>query len=421
MDGEEARRTIREFDQRLRERSETMITLFNKLSEQATILANSLERCLYEPSGLSEIRTPPPNDWNEVIEPHHHSIGRLDYYQLRNSHDWIISAWKLVQHELKHTQLGNYNNGANARIRLAADVIESAFQMARDYKRNESISGRSPLKLGLLCVSCGTWKYLDDIARVLQEAIRPPLFLAVPDEIHPPRHGYVNKGMLGRLVAADITDHIDDAWKQVARLSNNSEPRSIGPWIAEVSNSLTKGLSGEVRHRFNLLTRDAARVDEFIDWDPDPIRAYYILCINYLTEVQERMSDYAESAGQGRLEPTHSVNFHGGTFYGGQFASQIANIESSISTVVNQGDSRLGEALATIEQAVLEEPNLGEQDRSDLLESVEYLADAARTPPEKRSRGMMKAALAAITTAATTGTQLNQAMESWGSVLHGIL
>lgn len=80
--------------------------------------------------------------------------------------------------------------------------------------------------------------------------------------------------------------------------------------------------------------------------DPDAVaRAGFALCLSYLEKVRDHMSDYAEAAGQVAPGPQISMNISGGTFYGGQFAAQISNIDSAITTVVRDGDERLGKTV----------------------------------------------------------------------------
>ncbi|OIJ63647.1 hypothetical protein [Streptomyces mangrovisoli] len=115
------------------------------------------------------------------------------------------------------------------------------------------------------------------------------------------------------------------------------------------------------------------------------------------------------------------VSISGGTFIGGQFATQIENINSTIAGVVQQGSPQLAEALQVLRQAVQDQGGLGDDERADLLDNVGYLAQAAQTPPERRNRGLVRSVLAALTVAASSGEEVRRAMEAWGGVLHGIL
>src|SRR5262249_28321187 len=61
--------------------------------------------------------------------------------------------------------------------------------------------------------------------------------------------------------------------------------------------------------------------------------AYIAIIVNYLAEVQQLMPAYAEASGQKKPEPRVSMIFSDSTFYGGQFAAQIANINSTIAGI----------------------------------------------------------------------------------------
>ena len=62
--------------------------------------------------------------------------------------------------------------------------------------------------------------------------------------------------------------------------------------------------------------------------------------------------------------------------------------------------------------------DLDEDQRRDLLDNVGYLAEAAQAPPERRNRGIVKSVLATLKVAAISGGALNQAMDTWGEILH---
>jgi hypothetical protein len=115
------------------------------------------------------------------------------------------------------------------------------------------------------------------------------------------------------------------------------------------------------------------------------------------------------------------MTFSGGTFFGGQFAAQIANIDSTIAGVVQHGSPDMAAALRALEQAVMTQDNLDEDQRRDLLDNVGYLAEAAQATPQKRNRGIVKSVLAALKLAAISGGALNQAMDAWGEILHKLV
>jgi hypothetical protein len=123
-----------------------------------------------------------------------------------------------------------------------------------------------------------------------------------------------------------------------------------------------------------------------------------------------------ETPEQGPPEPRVSMDFRGSII--GQVGAKIANIDSTIGGVSHSGDSKVADALQALVEAVQAQHELAAEQRQDLLDNIEYLAQAAQSPPEKRSRGMVKAALEALTAAATTSTELSKVVDAWGSVLH---
>jgi len=115
------------------------------------------------------------------------------------------------------------------------------------------------------------------------------------------------------------------------------------------------------------------------------------------------------------------MSFKDGTFYGGQFAANIANTDSTITGGINQGSSDTAAALAALKQALLSDDSLSCEKRRDLIDHAKYLEEAAAEPPEKRNRGILKLALGVLTGAATAGSELGKVLNSWGEVLHKLV
>lgn len=112
----------------------------------------------------------------------------------------------------------------------------------------------------------------------------------------------------------------------------------------------------------------------------------------------------------------------GGEFHGVQFAAgDIENNHSTVAGAVSGGGAPIEQALSSIRQAIQEDVVLSEDERADLLDGVEYLADAARQPAEKRNRGMIKSALSALAMAAATGTELGKALNAWDEVFRTLI
>ncbi|MFE0173323.1 hypothetical protein ACFWZ2_13470 [Streptomyces sp. NPDC059002] len=256
-------------------------------------------------------------------------------------------------------------------------------------------------------------------AQFCRDARPPEVVLVVPDEVHPPRHGRLNDGVLARLLTEDLINQIKAGRAMEAALAAG-EPvvSTVHDWCRDVAGVLA-GLTPEAGQGFAYLISDSVACESQYIADASTLRrAYLALALAYLEEVQERMPDYAEASGQ---EPRVSMSISGNTIYGGQFGAQIANIDSTIAGVAQQGSREVADALKALEQAVLSQEGLDEEQRRDLLDNVGYLAEAAETPPGQRNRGIIKSVLSALSLAATSGDDLNRTMETWGGVLHGLM
>lgn len=258
--------------------------------------------------------------------------------------------------------------------------------------------------------------YLDIISKRCRQEFRVrTLVLHVPGQVHPPRHARVREGVLARLLAEDIAEQV--VVGETLEASSTIGVLAVEDWASEAG-SLLSGLGG-VRGGLDELLSGLHSCRSPLVPDPGAVsRAYLSLGLHYLKEVQERMPDYAEASGQ---EPRVSMNISGNTIYGGQFAAQIANIDSTIAGVVQQGSHEVADALKALEQAVLSQRGVDEEQRRDLLDNVGYLAEAAQTPSEQRNRGILRSALSALNIAATSGSDLRHALDSWAAVLNGLL
>jgi len=251
------------------------------------------------------------------------------------------------------------------------------------------------------------------------EIVRP--VIGVPGEVHAPRRARLHEGVSARFLVEDLAEQIETGRALRAKMTHGWTPnRDIEAWTYKtggVLGRLNAGCSSDIH---GLVGTGKICTNPNV---PDPAalgRAYLTLGLEYLMEVAQLVPEYVEQTNE--VRPGHvSLNFNGGNFYGGQFAGKIQNINSAIAGVVQRGGSDIGEALTALEQAVLNQPGLVDEQRSDLLDHVGYLATAAQAEPEERNRGIIRTVLAALTTAAASGQHLQAAMASWGGVLHQIL
>lgn len=250
--------------------------------------------------------------------------------------------------------------------------------------------------------------------------------LVIPAPTHPPLHGKLQDGHNARVLTSQL-----DAMRQTGdTLSENlavrrANPSSIRTWIHDVSSILELIIAAERGHPGT--TRQFESLFEGFDAATGPLvsngyaiaRAYTTLGISYLSEVLDHMENYAETSGQGNIGP--SITITGGQFYGGQFAAQINNMNTAISNVAHGGSEQIAEALKSTADAVLADRSIDNEQRRDLLDNLTDLASAAEEAPAQRNRGRIRAALGALTAAATTAVGVEKALDTWGDVLQMIL
>ncbi|MGW3959383.1 hypothetical protein ACWED2_06140 [Amycolatopsis sp. NPDC005003] len=261
-------------------------------------------------------------------------------------------------------------------------------------------------------------KALLSISTKLRDFPVPDSLIDVPDIVHAPRFARLKEGILARLITEDLETQIK-AGRQLERSpeSTGSSSPPVLQWVVDAANVL-RGLSPEVLQGFGrLVSGSTACTCPGVASPFTLAESYLVLGLDYLEEVRERMPDYAEASGQRAPEPRISMTIKGGTING----MQIATVNSTLASVVNQSGSDTATALEALKQAVLSHDGLDSEATQELIDNVEYLAEAAEKPPEKRNRGIIKLALAALTGAATAGTELGKVMNSWGDVLHKIM
>lgn len=221
-------------------------------------------------------------------------------------------------------------------------------------------------------------------------------------EAHPPRYERLQDGVLESDFKDDLQARIDRGYSlRLSMLKNTARLTELQEWSDKTAAMLTRCLSSETAQAFRRQTR-GFQICKTPAIDKEALRSAYLeLGLAYLEEVRERMPKYAEAAGQG---PRVSITISGGTFNGSQIAAHIANINSTITSVHQHGDPDVASALAELTEAVL---SLEEEDerRPELLENVEYLAQAANTPPEKRKSGVIKSIFTTLRTAAASASE----------------
>jgi len=92
----------------------------------------------------------------------------------------------------------------------------------------------------------------------------------------------------------------------------------------------------------------------------------------------------------------------------------VNNINSHIAAVMGQGETQLAAAPQRLAEVALNDPELDQRTRAEVLEVVEDLGEAAQAEPEERKTGRIKGAIAVIGSAAGAATQLGEAWRQCG-------
>ncbi|MEA5366612.1 hypothetical protein VA596_44275 [Amycolatopsis sp., V23-08] len=376
-------------------RQRTSPASFDAATEYEAIMAKQRAR----------FRPPPPPDPATAPE----AVAPELQLRLADAGSWLAKACALAD---RWSGLENFDGWVSFNVDSDCGyLLGQALQPGATYSRKYLMAKVKDISEGLNSISVS-----------LHEFQVPGSLIKVPEVVHAPRFARLNPGILARLLSEDLAARIE-AGRELEKTAETAGVMSppIQKWVEEASDVLG-GLSPEVLHGFTRLVSGSAACGCLGVTSPIELaRAYLALGLDYLEEVRERMPDYAEASGQLAPEPRVSMTFEGGTFNGAQFAGTISNVDSTIAGVVNQSGSDTAAALKALEQAVLSESRWSKDEKRDLLDNVECLAEAAEKPPEKRNRGMLKSVLSALTAAAAGGTAVGKVMDSWGDVLHKIL
>jgi hypothetical protein len=286
---------------------------------------------------------------------------------------------------------------------------------------------------GVPVLEPGRWEtFLGDVHSALTTiadglaALPPPALLPA---LHPP--GFAR--LKDHVVAETVTDQLVTFIDRAAELR---EAALAGAWPGPFDSDWSLGghlldgfLTTEVRDRFERATTGFNSVARWSATDVAPqshsqiYLAYVVIALDYLTEVREQMAKYTRDSGQGPHGDPITVHGNVGAINSEINNSNLAvartlnNIDTTVAAVADRGDTRIADAINALTNAVRQDPQLAEDDRTELLHHVADIAEAAAEPGGDRQRSRAKAALAAITTAAKGAAQLAQAVNTWHDVL----
>lgn len=144
---------------------------------------------------------------------------------------------------------------------------------------------------------------------------------------------------------------------------------------------------------------------------------YITIAVNYLAEVHDLMPKYAQDSGQAAPRDSVAIFGPGGVAVGTVNHSHVTAAGSVAGNMVtgrsdNWASDELAMALHALADAIKREPTLDERSRTELLNNVSVIATEASAPQEPEKRNRAKIAMRTIITAASTSSQLAQAIST---------
>jgi hypothetical protein len=244
--------------------------------------------------------------------------------------------------------------------------------------------------------------------------------LVAPKDIHPPRYGKINSGILGRLLIEDLEAALTDGRALTTSLAEGSLRRTaLKHWREHVSTGVLSKLSPDVGSAFSGILKYVDRYSHDFVADGDRLAAaYLVISLNYLEEVRDRIEAYAEASGQVKAVPNVSMIVNGGVVHSAQVAAEINNTNASIAKISRQRNGEIADALKALQGATLSEHSFSDEQRREILEHIDFLAQAAQAEPGKRAPSIVRSVLKALGVAATGGTELGHALAAWDQVLN---
>ncbi|MFE6747276.1 hypothetical protein ACFVGM_15580 [Kitasatospora purpeofusca] len=250
--------------------------------------------------------------------------------------------------------------------------------------------------------------------------------VAVPGELVPPRHGRLRDGIVGRALRDEIAEQLatGHALRGAAAADEHVVP-AIRAWVAATVETLDHGLTnpdvgGGLRH----LTAGLALCEKRSVSRPTALAgAYLTLGLEYLEKVEKQMPDHIEASGQGPRPAPVTVHGNVGAINSEVHhsnlvvAETVRGIDVTVQALQRAGRHDTAAALDELTRAVQQDPTLTDDRRPELLDHLADIAEAAADPDRPRALSRARGAMAAITGAAATSTQLAQALSTWHDTL----
>ncbi|WP_439378581.1 hypothetical protein [Amycolatopsis lexingtonensis] len=325
-----------------------------------------------------------------------------------------VLAWS----EARHTLLSAVHEDA-ARLLLRAMFPRKAALTAfeRDYSRVGDGAGVPVLP-------SDSWeKFFDELHTTLTSLADRLATIPAPEPpaVNRPDESRLRDDMSAEAVSAQLDDFITGTAAQRRAAAAGTWP---GPFHSkwQLDGGVLDGfVTREVRERLARATPGFAAVAKWRAKDiaPDCHARIYLahidIALDYLTEVRANMDSYAQYSGQ---RPGDRITINAGYIDGVvNVKSSIGTINTTLAPVEARGDTALADAIRALGDAVRRDPDLTDDARQEALHHVEDLAEAAAEPGAERKRSRAKAALAAVTEAAKSATQLAQTVATCQEVI----
>lgn len=275
----------------------------------------------------------------------------------------------------------------------------------------------------------------------LPTSMPAPLLLPVR---HPPAFARLREDVAADSVAERLTSSIElglelfEAAKSQPWPGSESGPRAYH----QLREPLYAFLTGEIPSRYQEATRGFEEIELLphathygarrtsrlyreiaADIHPRIYSGYVAIAVNYLAEVLDHMPEYAEASGQGMRRDPVTVYGNVGAINSEvhhsnlNVAETLVTIGTNMRVISERGQNDVATAFNALAEAIQSAPGLADELRTQLLDNLADVAEAATTPNEPRKLSRAKAAIAAITSAAGASAQLAQAISTWHSVL----
>ncbi len=113
-----------------------------------------------------------------------------------------------------------------------------------------------------------------------------------------------------------------------------------------------------------------------------------------------------------------TTNIIGNQNFGQQIANSITGIQGNVNALLKNKDTEdIGKAIDALTDAINGEAALADENRSELLQQMEFLGDQAATPIEKRKGGLIKPIIDTLSGVCAGVGGLAAAWATWGIVI----